>query len=212
VDIALKGEVWQLLPDKAVYWKEQRLLIVSDLHLAKDMHFRKHGMAVPSGMTGKTLERLGSIINQFQPERILLLGDLFHSEFNHAVEEFATWKNSRSAVRFQLVDGNHDILHESEYDRMGIELLGNEYALGPFTFRHEPPDKACETFTVCGHLHPAARLTGTGRQSLRFPCFWQTENMFVLPAFGEFTGGKTIQPAHGDSVYAVAEGSLYKLK
>ena len=208
----MKGETWQLLPDKAVFWKRQRLLFLSDLHLAKDMHFRKNGIAVPTGMTGKTLKRLGNLIHQYQPERILLLGDLFHSERNNAVEEFATWKKSGTAIKFQLVDGNHDILPESDYKLMGIELLGSEYSIGPFSFRHEPPDNTNLSFTVCGHLHPAARLTGIGKQSLRFPCFWQTSKMFVLPAFGEFTGGKTIHPAADDSVYAIAEGDLYKVK
>lgn len=201
-----------MLPEKAVFWKQQSLLIVSDLHLAKDMHFRKNGIAVPAGMTGRTLERLDRLVNQFNPESILLLGDLFHSELNSAVQDFTSWKDSKKKIRFQLVNGNHDILSDMEYYRMGIEQVGQEYELGPFTFRHEPPDTMNQSFVVCGHLHPAARLTGLAKQSLRFPCFWQTDNMFVLPAFGEFTGGKTIQPKNGDSIFATADGIVYKLK
>ena len=40
-----------------------------------------------------------------------------------------------------------------------------------------------------GHLHPACRIHGRGRDSLRLPCFVSDGRQVILPAFGEFTGG-----------------------
>ena len=44
-------------------------------------------------------------------------------------------------------------------------------------------------FVLGGHLHPACRIHGRGRDSLRLPCFVSDERQVILPAFDEFTGG-----------------------
>jgi len=36
-----------LLPQKAIYWQQQKALIVADVHFGKVGHFRKAGIAVP---------------------------------------------------------------------------------------------------------------------------------------------------------------------
>ena len=62
-----------------------------------------------------------------------------------------------------------------------------------------------------GHLHPAVRLSGTAKQSLRLPCFWLGENFMVMPAFGRFTGAKSIRPEKTDTIYAIGDGEIFKL-
>jgi metallophosphoesterase superfamily enzyme len=58
---------------------------------------------------------------------------------------------------------------------------------------------------LAGHVHPAVRVGGRGRDRLRLPCFWFGPRVGVLPAFGAFTGTHTITPAPGDRVFAVAD-------
>lgn len=36
-----------MLPERALYWREQRVLFVADLHLGKDATFRQAGLPVP---------------------------------------------------------------------------------------------------------------------------------------------------------------------
>ena len=82
---------WQLLPQRAIWWPLRSMLIVSDLHLGKAAHFRKHGIAVPNAVNADTLQRLDQLITQFKPRNVLVLGDLFHSEENEEWQEFRAW-------------------------------------------------------------------------------------------------------------------------
>jgi metallophosphoesterase superfamily enzyme len=54
-------------------------------------------------------------------------------------------------------------------------------------FRHEPRAGAAPG-EVAGHLHPCARVWGTGK-SVRRRCFAGDGQRLVLPAFGAYAGG-----------------------
>jgi metallophosphoesterase superfamily enzyme len=78
---------------------------------------------------------------------------------------------------------------------------------GPFAFAHHPA--AIEgRYVLAGHVHPAVRLRGPGRQHERLPCFWIRREGAVLPAFGDFTGVGDVDPVEGDRIFAVAGGSV----
>ena len=47
LDFNLLEQDLLLLPEKAIYWKQQKALIAADVHLGKVGHFRKAGIAVP---------------------------------------------------------------------------------------------------------------------------------------------------------------------
>ncbi|MCB0373931.1 MAG: metallophosphoesterase, partial [Muricauda sp.] len=66
-------------------------------------------------------------------------------------------------------------------------------------------------FTFCGHIHPAVKLSGFGRQQLRLPCFFKSKNQMILPAFGEFTGTHALKPKKEDEVYVIVEDSVVKI-
>jgi metallophosphoesterase superfamily enzyme len=77
----------------------------------------------------------------------------------------------------------------------------------PFFFTHHPSEEeGC--FNFSGHLHPAIRLRGMGRQSLRLPCFFRNEKQMILPAFGEFTGSHVLSPGKKDHIYAIASNEV----
>ena len=84
-----QGESLTLLADGAVWWEAKQTLWLSDLHLGKAAHFRKHGVPIGSEPTLETVHRLREQIKGFGPSRILLLGDLFHSDINREWEPFA---------------------------------------------------------------------------------------------------------------------------
>ena len=65
---------------------------------------------------------------------------------------------------------------------------------------------------MAGHIHPAIRLKGKGKQSIQLPCFVFREHNAILPAFGSFTGTATIQAKPGDQVYAIADKQVIKVK
>ena len=82
VTIDCAGASIRLLPDGAVLWEATATLWLSDLHLGKAAHFRKHGVPIGSEPTLATLHRLRQQLMRWTPRRVLLLGDLFHSDIN----------------------------------------------------------------------------------------------------------------------------------
>src|ERR1051325_4641300 len=82
----LLGEDLILLPQRAIYWQQQKILIAADVHLGKVGHFRKAGIAVPRDMEQDDLAILSDLIDEYRPEKIIFLGDLFHSDMNRSEE------------------------------------------------------------------------------------------------------------------------------
>ena len=204
-DIAIKEQHLALHPSGVVFWREQRMLLVSDVHLGKISHFRKYGAAVPHRAIYANYELLDEVIDQFRPEQLCFLGDLFHSSINREWELFAQWVASVKA-EIILVTGNHDIIPPLYYEKLGITLK-DRWEIGPFLLTHHPTETP-GTFNLSGHIHPAVKLRGNGRQTLRLPCFYKSENQMILPAFGEFTGTHILKPNSGDEIYAIAKNEV----
>ncbi len=190
-----------LLPQRAVYWKEQAALIVSDLHLGKTGHFRKAGIPVPPDLFADDMQTLNGLVSTFKAEQLIVVGDMFHSGFNTEVEEFAVWRHANRQLAINLVLGNHDILGSEKYGELDMRL-STQLQIGPFLFSHEAVDEPA-AFCFSGHVHPGVRLEGPARQSLKFPCFLFTSNGCVLPAFSKFTGLSIVSPAMGHRVFAI---------
>ena len=99
-----------LHPLKSIWYPDQHSLIISDAHLGKTNHFRKSGIAIPDSVEATNFERLEKLFNLFNPQRVIFLGDLFHSHLNSAWERFEQLLQSFNHIAFDLVVGNHDIL------------------------------------------------------------------------------------------------------
>ncbi len=195
---------------KMMYWEETRTLIASDLHLGKSGHFRKSGLAVPQQMFRQDLMRLFAGLQQCQPQRLLIVGDLVHSTANKELDLFLRWRQDLPALQILLVKGNHDILPEAWYTEAGIDVK-DAYTENGIAFTHDPADNKAGMPTICGHIHPGISIAGMARQSLRLPCFYFGENLCVLPAFGLFTGTHPIKPKKKDTVFAITAEKLIRL-
>ena len=213
IEIKIESCSIVLLPEKVIYWPEKKILILSDIHLGKSGHFRKSGIAAPAIINSKNLQRLSLLIEDYNPETICVLGDLFHSDVNHEWMEFEKWRNKFHDLRFKLVLGNHDMLHKSFYDTANIEV--SDYSIiEPFIFTHQTgriSNLYPTLIPMSGHVHPAVRLMGKGKQTLRIPCFKVNRNEILLPAFGEFTGLHTIKPHETDRVFGVVDNLIFEL-
>ena len=108
-EIEVNGEYLTLTNQRVVYWEKYSALILSDLHVGKTAHFRKNGIALPSNVLQSDLNRLTLLIDQFQPENLIIAGDLLHAGDNSDVDTFCEWR-AKYDVKFHLVEGNHDRL------------------------------------------------------------------------------------------------------
>ena len=205
VQYNLCGQHMNLLPDKAIFWEEDRSLICSDLHLGKVGHFRKEGIRVPSDAGKKTIDKLRTLLTEWKPKRVLFLGDLFHSDYNLEWIALNDLMDEFPGMEFVLIIGNHDILDDEHYQSSRMHVLSSPQVYEPFVLSHEPLDEQLEgLYNLCGHIHPAVRMRGKARQAVRLPCFYFGDYTGILPAFGAFTGSATIQPKKGEKVFVIA--------
>lgn len=205
----LLGQHLILTPEKAVYWVEQKTLILSDLHLGKSGHFRKHGVAIPETVNHENLERLNVLIETFKTDVIIFAGDLFHSDKNSEWNVFKEWRTERAEIDMHLAIGNHDFHPINEYEELGLNSA-LEICSQPFLFSHDP-DRITDSeyYVISGHIHPSVRLTGKGRQSTRLPCYFFGSKGALLPAFGSMTGTHTIKPAVNETVFGIIENEVH---
>ena len=186
LDVAGVGFVADL--SGALFWEDERLLVVSDLHLEKGSSFAARGVLLPPYDTVATLGRLASVIARHDPRVVIALGDSFHDRDAHE-RLSAPDREALSAMQARRdwiwISGNHD--PELPSDLGGI--VASEVAIGAIAFRHEPTGAAGE---IAGHLHPKARVATRGR-SMERRCFASDGARAVMPAFGAYTGGLSIR-------------------
>jgi uncharacterized protein len=177
-------------PSGAMFWEQQSLLVVSDLHLEKGSSFAARGVLLPPYDTVATLGRLAAVIARHDPAMVIALGDSFHDRDAHRRlsdpdrDAIAALQVRRDWI---WISGNHDPVLPS--DLGGV--VADEVAIGPIVFRHEPTGAAGE---IAGHLHPKARVPTRGRTMER-RCFACDGERAVMPAFGVYTGGLSIRDA-----------------
>ena len=206
----IHGLEFILLPEKAAFIPKRKTLIISDLHLGKINHFRKAGIAVPTVANQVNTELLIKLIMEWKPERVIFIGDLFHSSYNMEWEVLGQVTQHFAGCSFELVPGNHDILSEVQYRKHHVVLHDTQLELTRnFILTHEPTEKpAKNNYYLSGHIHPAVTLHGKARQSLTFPCFWFGKQQGYLPAFGVFTGFKRVRPEAGDKIFGIVNGCV----
>jgi DNA ligase-associated metallophosphoesterase len=194
------------LPQKALFLPQFYTLVISDVHLGKSAHFRKNGIPLTEAPQHQDLQNIQNLIDSCSPSTVIFLGDLFHSTYNESWLQFKLFVASNPEVEFILIKGNHDMLVESRYVEAGIRLMSAMQIESKILFSHEPSNNGL--FNVHGHLHPAIRLTGKGRQKLVLPCFWKGKKHLAMPGFGKTTGLFTVKPLPGDQVFAITAQSV----
>lgn len=224
-----------MLPERALYWREQRVLFVADLHLGKDATFRQAGLPVPAVSTRDSLSRLLKLIERWQPVECIILGDLIHAanSVNERIEaELTSFFEQANGCRWRLIKGNHD-RHSKHWPKHWPLLIESDsYELNPFMLVHVPPSSTQESrkekevsstqrhrieqsmsshFFLAGHIHPAWRGKSSVLVREKLPCFWRTAQGLVLPAFGTFTGTHLIEPKAGEQIYAIAEDRVIEV-
>lgn len=207
--LVIKEQKLVLSAERCLYWEDQQTLILSDMHIGKAAHFRKAGIAVPQQIFQEDLHRLFQQIHFFSPKRIIVTGDLFHSDANLEHEWFSKWRTSLEGIQLILVKGNHEILHNQLYEKLGIEIVEKELIAAPFRFAHDLNDDSDDKhFLFSGHTHPGIKIAGKAKQSFVFPCFYVTKTYCILPAFSRFTGKHLVEMKKEEKVFAiVGEGS-----
>ncbi|WP_304065420.1 ligase-associated DNA damage response endonuclease PdeM [Pedobacter glucosidilyticus] len=208
--VKIANEDLVLLPEKAILLPTYRTLLLADVHLGKGGHFRKSGIPIPKQLAQEDLATLSDLIDKHQPETIIFLGDLFHSDFNQDWEWFQLWRELHLNIKLILVKGNHDILPDTLYKQLDITVV-KDYNLGFLLFLHDLPKEKSNKFILYGHLHPGITISGKGKQKISLPCFYFKENEGILPAFGKFTGKYTLKKSEEAQIFAIGGSKIFKV-
>ena len=174
----------------ALFWPEESLLVVADLHFEKGSAFARRGVLLPPYDTPATINRLAVLIERYAPRLVIALGDSFHDgggPDRMADINRASLKALQRGRDWIWITGNHDPEPAENIGGRFAQVL----AIGPLTFRHEPSAQPCDG-EIAGHLHPLARVARRGRAVSR-RCFASDGRRLVMPAFGAYAGGLNVR-------------------
>jgi DNA ligase-associated metallophosphoesterase len=185
----------------AAWWPAERTLVFSDIHFEKGSSLARFGTLIPPYDTRTTLRRMGALIARYAPSRVIALGDSFHDrDAANRLDEF------ERTMLASFVNGTHWIWIEGNHDPQPPIWLGgtiaSEVAIGGLVFRHEP-SASPQPGEVAGHLHPCATVTLRGH-SLRRRCFASDGTRMIMPAFGAYAGGLSVDDPAISSRFADA--------
>ena len=207
--IEAAGEHLWLLPERAVYWPRLHMLLVADAHLGKAAAFRNEGVAVPMGTTEENFLQLTELIATLGAMRVVFLGDMLHNTVALTAigGAFTRWRKLHASLEITLVRGNHDKRAGDPPDEWRVQCVTEPLTIDGIALCHMPQPVPGH-YSIAGHLHPAAKLAGRGRELVRLPCFYFAPDYAILPAFGPFTGMADVEPHEEDRVYVIADAEV----
>jgi len=178
----------EMLPSRALFIPEKKELLICDIHLGKGEYFQQNGIPLTNNSDKNNFARIKKIVKKYSPEKLIILGDLFHSKYSidKTLQKKVEDLPELLKTNVELVLGNHDV----GCDIKNIKIFDIRKTK-KITFSHEPVELGDnKTLNICGHYHPKIYLKNNG-DKLSFRCFAmdKTKNILFLPAFGELTGG-----------------------
>jgi DNA ligase-associated metallophosphoesterase len=184
---------------RAVWFPNERVLAVADLHLGYAWAHRLSGQLMPIPPTNETLGRLAELQRDYSPREIVVLGDIVHRAMALPVleEEIRQLFNALSPhSQLTFVAGNHDRDLQAVLKQwlLPIQLVEareiNESLLthGDKVVSQEQQPRRI----FMGHEHPAICIGDGVTTSTKCPCFLVSETAVVLPAFSRWAAGTNI--------------------
>jgi metallophosphoesterase superfamily enzyme len=160
----------EMLPSRALFLPETKELLICDIHLGKAEYFQQNGIPLTNNSDKNNFARIKKIVKKYSPEKLIILGDLFHSKYSidKTLQKKVEDLPELLKTNVELVLGNHDV---------GCNIKNIKI----FDIRKTKNI----TFS-----HPKIYLKNKG-DKLSFRCFAmdKNKNTLFLPAFGDLTGG-----------------------
>lgn len=104
----------RFIPDEPVILIKthaERIMVIADLHIGFEKSISSQGIRIPS-QTGKMLERIISLLEKHNPDRLILLGDVKHEVAGVSSQEYREipvfLKRLQSYADVEIIPGNHD--------------------------------------------------------------------------------------------------------
>ena len=190
IPIDFAGERFLADSRRALYWRAKGTLVIADLHIGKAQDYIPRGTLLPPYEMQDICERLVHLIRDYEPARVICLGDSFHrpGSFDRLCDNEKTCLQATmsSVPQWVFVEGNHDAGLSGANWQLQAQI--NEER---FIFLHQPDAKSLLP-QIVGHYHPKFKANGGARKNLSKPCFAYDGQLLILPAFGTYTGGLSV--------------------
>ena len=177
----------------SIYITELSILLMSDLHIGKSYSCAKNGNFLPPFEIDETIEKIKSIVDFYNPKKIISLGDSFHEASTLEIIDKIYIKNLNKIFKEReviFIDGNHDAELKSKEKIDAI--FKDSLKLDNFNFTHIKNSKIIDNlFEFSGHFHPKVSII-FNRVTYSLKCFVLGKNFCILPSFGTYTGGLNI--------------------
>ncbi|MFC1691845.1 metallophosphoesterase [Nanoarchaeota archaeon] len=193
--------------DLALWLQDTKTLIISDLHIGYEEALNKQGIMVPRFHYPDLDKKLKAILDQTNPELIIINGDLKH-EFGRISE--TEWRHTIRIMdlllkhaKVLLIKGNHDNIAGPLAEKRNLELVEDYYFEDKQIYvchGNIIPDKTNENFknsktVIIGHEHPAVSIKSKTRVE-KFKAFlkgkYENKTLIVQPSFNPIIEGTDI--------------------
>ena len=191
--------------ERAAFFPAHDALVVADLHVGRG---EASAVTFPVGEREDLLARIDALCARFDPERVVIAGDVVHTfsaVSDRSRETLAALREAcdASGAALELVAGNHDTALANAWDgplREAVVL--DDGADAPRTVvchGHEPTSVAADRYVI-GHVHPTIDIEGDRR-----PCFlrgdgvYRDADLLALPAFTRLAPGVAVNEMRTDA-------------
>ncbi len=186
----------RITSDRCLILEEGPTMVIGDLHLGYERALEQEGMYLPRINTESIREALNDIISRYEPERIVLLGDIKHDFRRAGFEERREVRKIFSllaeAAQVVAVKGNHDNYLQNIVADLGFLVTDYVDVMG-YRLEHGHVDSGVRP-VIIGHEHPSVRIPGNVGGGLKIQCFVhaEKEGVIVLPPFSPFASGNDL--------------------
>lgn len=182
--------------DKCLILDEGPTLVIGDLHLGYERALEQDGLYLPRINTGSIRDALNDILSLYEPERVVLLGDVKHDFRRAGREESAQVREIinliAEAAQVVVVKGNHDNYIQNIISDLGILAVDHIDVMG-YRMEHGHEDTGHRP-VIIGHEHPSVRIPGSVGGGMKIQCFVHAakEGVIVIPPFSPFSSGNDL--------------------
>ena len=213
--------------DRCLVLDDGPTVVIGDLHLGYERALEGEGIYLPRVNTSSIKDSLNRIICRYEPERIVLLGDIKHdfarAPYECRLEVTKVIRMLAAAAEVVVVKGNHDNFLENILSDMRMDVLDHTDIAG-FRLEHGHIDSGVRP-VIIAHEHPSVRISDGMNGSVKLQCFLHSadDGIVVIPPFSPFSSGTDLagegfmsdacKKGNMDkaSVYGVSEIGVIKL-
>ena len=209
INFSWKGTELELYSNKVLFVPDTRELLLCDIHIGKAEYFQINGVPLTNNEDEDNLNRIYDLLDKFNPKKLIILGDLFHSKYSLNSNLINKVENLFQSIKnIELIEGNHD---KGCYVN-NINYLKEKKSLN-LIYSHEPIKTNNEKIlNICGHYHPKIILRSfNDRRSFKCFALDSYNNNLYLPSFGDLTGGYLCKK-HFKKWPIISENKIIELK